>query len=48
MTEAACQRDLIGFETREGRVRYLEQAFRPHLSGRVLDVGCDVHTLARA
>ncbi|MBK7643285.1 MAG: methyltransferase domain-containing protein [Planctomycetes bacterium] len=40
-------RDLIDFETREGRMRYLEQAFRTHLEGRVLDVGCDVRTLAK-
>lgn len=47
MSEATCIRDLIDFETREGRMRYLEQAFRPHLSGRVLDVGCDVRTLKK-
>ena len=40
-------RDLIDFQTREGRMRYLEQAFHAHLSGKVLDVGCDVRTLAK-
>jgi len=40
-------RDLIEFQTREGRMRYLEQAFGAHLAGKVLDVGCDVRTLAK-
>ena len=47
MTSESCTRDLVQFETREGRMRYLEQAFREHLQGRVLDVGCDVRTLAK-
>ncbi len=40
-------RDLVSFDTRESRMRYLEQAFRAHIAGRVLDVGCDVRTLKK-
>ena len=47
MASASLARDLIDFETREGRMRFLERTFRAHLSGKVLDVGCDVRTLKK-
>ncbi len=38
-------RDLIAFEERSDRVRFLERTFHGIVRGRVLDVGCDVRHL---
>jgi len=35
------QVDLTTFDTRAARTRYVAEHFRGHLTGRVLDVGCD-------
>lgn len=34
-------KDLVAFQTREGRMEYLARTFGDVLQGRVLDVGCD-------
>jgi SAM-dependent methyltransferase len=39
--------DLVDFPSRADRVRYLNERFGALLTGRVLDVGCDVRTLSR-
>jgi hypothetical protein len=39
-------RDFVSFPERQDRMRYLASAFGPRISGKVLDVGCDVRTLA--
>jgi SAM-dependent methyltransferase len=39
--------DLVDFPSRADRIRYLNDRFGRLLEGRVLDVGCDVRTLAR-